>query len=108
MASLSAPIYFSSVTMFGILNGLNKQGIIVRNSLIVASIELISLFIFTSIPQINVYGFSITLFISSIVCLTINLYEVDKCLKINISIVDVIIFALISILLYLSINLLLM
>lgn len=105
MASLSAPIYFSSVTMFGILNGLNKQGIIVRNSLIVASIELISLFIFTSIPQINVYGFSITLFISSIVCLTINLYEVDKCLKINISIVDVIIFALISILLYLLINL---
>ena len=81
MASLSAPIYFSSVTMFGILNGLNKQGIIVRNSLIVASIELISLFIFTSIPQINVYGFSITLFISSIVCLTINLYEVNTMFK---------------------------
>ena len=31
-ASFSAPILFTSTTMFGILNGLNRQGIILRNS----------------------------------------------------------------------------
>ncbi|MGL4850831.1 MAG: stage V sporulation protein B [Clostridium sp.] len=105
MASLSAPLFFCSTTMFGILNGLGKQNAIVRNSLIVASMELISLFVFTSIPEINIYGFSITLFISSILCLTLNMFEINKCLKVSISPVDVIIFTLLAILTYLIFNL---
>lgn len=40
-ASLSAPVFFTSTTMFGILNGINKQTIILRNSMIVAVLELI-------------------------------------------------------------------
>ncbi|MGL5380417.1 stage V sporulation protein B, partial [Clostridium sp.] len=50
IASLCAPLFFPAGTMFGILNGLNRQGIILRNSLIVASVELVCLFIFTGIP----------------------------------------------------------
>ena len=34
--SLSAPIFFTANTMFGILNGLSKQGVILKNSLIVS------------------------------------------------------------------------
>ncbi|MGL5649947.1 MAG: stage V sporulation protein B [Clostridium sp.] len=105
MASLSAPLFFCSTTMFGILNGLGKQTAIVRNSLIVASMELISLFFFTSIPEINIYGFSITLFISSILCLGLNMFEINKTLKVSISPVDIIIFTLFAILIYLIFNL---
>lgn len=105
MASLSAPLFFCSTTMFGILNGLSKQGIILRNSIIIAAFELVSLFIFTSIPSINIYGFSITLFLSSTLCLILNLYEINKCLKLNLSLVDIVIFLLLAILIYLMFNL---
>ena len=104
IASLSAPIFFTSSTMFGILNGLNKQGVIVRNSLIIAVLELICLFIFTSIPQINVYGYSLNLFITSVVSLVINLYEVRKEININLSLTNIIIFVLLSILTFLVLN----
>lgn len=106
MASLAAPLFFCSTTMFGILNGLGKQGIILRNSIVIAAFELVSLFISTSIPTINIYGFSITLFLSSALCLILNLYEINKCLKLNLSVIDVIIFLLLAVLIYLMFNLL--
>lgn len=92
--ALSAPIFFTSVTMFGILNGINKQGIILRNSLIVAVLELIGLYVFTSIPSINIYGYTITLFVTSIVSVVLNLYEVQKTIYLNLSITDIIIYLL--------------
>ena len=92
--ALSAPVFFTSVTMFGILNGINKQGIILRNSLIVAVLELIGLFLFTSIPSINIYGYTITLFLTSIISLALNLYEVKKSIDLNLSITNVIIYCL--------------
>ncbi|MDQ0148509.1 stage V sporulation protein B [Eubacterium multiforme] len=104
MASLSAPIFFTSSIMFGVLNGLNKQGIIVRNSFIIALMELICLFIFTSIPNINIYGYSITLFITSSFSIILNLYEVKKEIKINISLTNVLIFILLAILTFLILN----
>lgn len=104
MASLSAPIFFTSSTMFGILNGLNKQGAIVRNSLIIAFIDLICLFIFTSIPSINIYGYSLTLFITSSISLIINLDQVKKEINVDISLINVIIFILLSILTFLILN----
>ena len=64
--------------MFGILNGINKQTIILRNSMIVAVLELIGLFVFTSIRSINIYGYTITLFLTSIVSLALNIYEIKK------------------------------
>lgn len=104
VASLSAPIFFTSSTMFGILNGLNKQGIIVRNSLIIAVLELGCLFVFTSIPKINVYGYSLNLFITSSVSLIINLYEVKKHVNVKFSLTNIIIFILLSVLTFLVLN----
>ena len=104
MASLAAPIFFTSSIMFGVLNGLNKQGIIVRNSFIIALIEVICLFIFTSIPNINIYGYSITLFITSSFSILLNLHEVKKEIRIDISLTNVVIFILLSILTFLILN----
>lgn len=104
-AALSSPVFFLSVTMFGILNGINKQTIILRNSIIVAILELIGLFIFTSIPSINIYGYAITLFITSLISVIINLYEVEKVINLNINYTNVIIYFLLSLLTYAVLNL---
>lgn len=104
VASLAAPIFFTSTTMFGILNGLNRQGVILRNSLIEASIELVCLYVFTSIPCINIFGNSITLFIACGIGLSLNLYEVKKHININLNFTNVIIYLLLGILSFLIIN----
>ncbi len=103
-AALSAPVFFPSVTMNGILNGINKQIVILRNSLIIAILELIGLFIFTSIPSINIYGYTITLLITSIISLIINLYEVKKSIEINLSATNIIIYLLLSLLVFFIFN----
>ena len=100
-AGLTAPVFFTSTTMFGILNGINKQGIILRNSLIVAALELVGLYVFTSIPRINIYGYVITLFFTSLVSLVINLYEVKKHIELKLSLANVIIFTLLAVLTFL-------
>ena len=103
-ASLSAPVFFASTTMFGILNGINKQTIILRNSMIVAILELIGLFVFTSIRSINIYGYTITLFLTSIVSLALNIYEIKKHVDLSISTMNVIIYLLLSIFIFFILN----
>lgn len=105
IGSLCAPIFFTSSTMFGILNGLNKQGIILRNSLIVAIIELVCLYIFTGIPSINILGYALTMFITSSISLIINLHEVKKQIDLNLSKTNISIFTLLAILIFLLLNL---
>lgn len=100
IASLGAPIFFTANTMFGILNGLNKQGVILRNSLIVSVLELICLFIFIGIPGVNIMGYGITIFITSSVSLFINLREVQKHIYLDLSKSNIIIFLLLSILIF--------
>lgn len=104
IGSLCAPIFFTSCCTFGILNGLNKQGILLRNSLITAAIELICLYIFVGIPQINILGYALTLFITSIITLFINMYEVKKHLEINLSKYNIVIFSMLSLLIFLFLN----
>ena len=86
--------------MNGILNGINKQVIILRNSLIIAVLELIGLYIFTSIPWINIYGYVITLLLTSIISVIINLYEVKKTIDIQLSLTNIVIYILLSVLIY--------
>jgi stage V sporulation protein B len=106
-ASYASPILFPAISMFGILNGLGKQGIIVRNSLIIEIVEISSLFILTSIPSINIYGIAITAVITSAIGLTINLREVNKVISLEFSYINILIYIFIGILAYLSIGLLL-
>lgn len=106
IASLSAPILFTANTMFGILNGLNKQGVILRNSLIVSAIEIVCLFIFIGIPGVNIMGYGITLFITSLISLVINLREIQKHIYLNLSKSNIIIFILLSILIFIVLKVL--
>lgn len=105
LSSISAPIFFVSNTMFGILNGLNRQSIILRNSIIISVTEILSLYFFTAIPSINIFSYVITIFITSTLSLIINLYEIKKHIELNLSIFNIIIFTLIGILIFLFLNL---
>lgn len=105
-ASLTAPIFFPAVTMFGILNGLNRQGIILRNSLIEAIIELICLYILTAIPSINIFGYSLTMLIACTIGLILNMYEVNKHIELNFRKLNIIIYVLLGFLTFLIINIL--
>ncbi len=105
-ASLTSPIFFPAVTMFGILNGLNRQSIILRNSLIEAIIELICLYIFTGIHSINIFGYSITMLIACTVGFILNMYEVNKLIELNLNKANIIIYLMIGFLVFLVINIL--
>lgn len=94
IASVSMPILFAANTMFGILNGLDKPRVILKNTIIIEIVEIILLFFLTAIPSINISGFAITMFIISILTLCLNLYEVYKVINIDISIVNIIIYSL--------------
>ncbi|HCW52145.1 MAG TPA: stage V sporulation protein B [Clostridium sp.] len=104
-SSIAAPILFTALTMFGILNGLNRQSIILINSLIEAVIELICLYILTSIPSINIFGYSITICIACSISLFLNLHEVNKHIEVNLNIYNVIIYTLLGLLAFILINL---
>ncbi len=103
-AALSAPFTYISATTFSILNGLGKQGVLLRNSIIVSVIELILLFILTSIPGINILGYGLSLMITSLISLVINLYEIRKRCYIELSLENFIIDTLLSLLIYFLLN----
>jgi stage V sporulation protein B len=103
-AALAAPLTYISSTTFGILNGLGRQGIILRNSLIVSVEEVILLYILTGIPSINIFGFGISLFITSFTLLALNIYEIRKYCNVTISLSELFIYILISILVYFLLN----
>lgn len=99
-SSLAAPLLFTAATTYGILNGLGKQNIILRNSLIISALELMLLYIFTAIPYINIYGYGITMLITSILTLILNMQVIIKSIDVKFSIFDLTISILISFLLY--------
>ncbi|MBL4935256.1 stage V sporulation protein B [Clostridium sp. YIM B02515] len=99
-AALSVPLTYTSATTFSILNGLGRQGIVLRNSLIVSIEEVILLYIFTGIPSINIFGYGISLIITSLTLLTLNIIEIKKYCRISFSPAELIIYILLSILIY--------
>ena len=103
-ASLTAPIFFPAVTMFGVLNGLNRQSIILRNSLIEAIIELICLYIFTAVHSINIFGYSLTMLIACTIGFILNMYEVNKHIDLGLNKSNIIIYALLGLLTFLVVN----
>lgn len=99
-ASMPMPLLFTTVTMFGILNGLSKQNIILRNTILTELVEIASLFILTSIPSINVLGYAITMTIVCGLSLILNLYEVNKNIPLDFSFIDFIIYLLTAVFCY--------
>lgn len=77
-ASMCAPLSFLSIATFGILNGIGKQNIILKNSIIVSIEDLILVYILTAIPSINIYGCGISLIITSATSFILNMKEIIK------------------------------
>ncbi|MDP4088961.1 MAG: stage V sporulation protein B [Bacillota bacterium] len=99
-ASLASPLLFTAATTYGVLNGLGKQNIILRNSLIISALELVLLYIFTGIPSINIYGYGITMLITSSLTLILNMKVIGKSIELSYNGFNLIVSALISFLLY--------
>lgn len=98
--SISIPFTYVSSISYGILNGIGKQNILLRNSLIVSLSELVFLYIFTGIPSINIYGYGITMLLTAVISLKLNFHEIKKIFYLKFDIFQFIIYILISILLY--------
>jgi stage V sporulation protein B len=99
-AALSAPIYYVAATTYGILNGLGRQKIILRNSLIISAAEVVLLYIFTAIPNINIFGYGITMLSTAAITLIVNFAEIKKYCDIDFSPVKLIIDILVAVLVY--------
>ncbi|MGE5628828.1 MAG: stage V sporulation protein B [Solirubrobacterales bacterium] len=77
-AALLPPFAFTAATTYGILNGLGKQNILLRNSLLSSLLQLIITYVLSGISFINIYGYGTALIITNIIVLSLNLYEVGK------------------------------
>ena len=105
-SAIAAPFVFVSTTTFSILSGLGKQTAILKISILTSIEELILLYILTSIPSINIYSFAISLTISCITSIVLNLIEIRKLCYIHIIPSVITIDALIFVLNYLTLRLL--
>jgi len=77
---------YIAIPSYGILNGLGKQKVILKNSIIVSVMEIILIYILSAIPKINIYGLGITLVITSFTGLLINLKAIKQTLEIQLPI----------------------
>ncbi|MEW9096224.1 MAG: stage V sporulation protein B [Clostridiaceae bacterium] len=106
LASFTAPFVYTSATTFGILNGLGKQGSLLKNSLIVSITEIILLYILVGIPKVNIYGYGFTVIITSITTLVLNLKEINTKIHLDFDANKFLIIILTSILMYFILNML--
>lgn len=104
-ASIAGFISYISSPTFGILNGLGKQSILLRNSLLVAVEGLILIFILTGIPLLNIYGYGISIIITSITALIINLAEIRKYCEVKFELSGIVTIGLISVLAFVLLKL---
>ncbi|AUS95674.1 stage V sporulation protein B [Clostridium thermosuccinogenes] len=103
-AAIPSFISYLSLPTLGILNGLGKQNVLLRNSLITSIQDVVLIYILTGIPSINIYGYGITLIISSLTLLILNFHEIRKNCDIKVSISGIVIYALIGILAFMIIR----
>ncbi len=105
MIRFSAPIClmtFISSPTFGILNALGKQNILLRNSLINSLQSLVLTSILAGIPALNIYGYGLSIIITSATSLCLNLNEIKKICEVKIDLQDIIILLMAGIVSWLS------
>lgn len=98
-------ISYVTAATFGILNGLGKQNANLRNSIIVSVEGLLLVLLFTGIPSLNIFGYGISLVISSVTGLVLNLYEIRKICEFKVSFLRGSAFALFGLAGYLCVKL---
>lgn len=97
MIRFSAPIClisFISSPTFGILNALGKQNIILKNSLINSLQSLVLTVIFAGIPALNIYGYGLSIMLTSATSFVLNMNEIKKICEIKINLQDIILLIL--------------
>ncbi|EJO5346582.1 stage V sporulation protein B [Clostridium botulinum] len=104
--SFSTPFVYVSIISYAILNGIGKQKILLRNSIIVAIEDLIFLYILTGLSFINIYGYGVTLILTSVTSIVLNFMEIKKYYFLKIDFHEKVIYILCTILVYLILNLL--
>ncbi len=82
--AFSAPLIYTSATTRGILNGLGKQKIILKYSLLISVLQVVLLYILVAIPQINIFGFGITIISTTFISLFFYIREINKEIQIKI------------------------
>lgn len=85
LAAIPAPIMYINFVSFSILNGLSKQGTVLKNSLIASFTELFILYTLTGIPKINIYGYGVDMLITPLLSFSLNMHEIKKSIDINFS-----------------------
>lgn len=103
-ASICAPVVYCVGTTYGILNGISKQSIILRNSLICALLETICLYILTGMPSINIFGYTISYIFSSIIGLFLNIKEIKRHINFRFDFFQIILIFLLGILCFLTLK----
>jgi len=101
IASIASPFMYCHFSTYSILNGLGKQKVILVSSLTTAIIEIVLIYFLISIPSINIYGYGISLVLTSIIGLFINLYFIGKAIELSLPIGEFVIITLLSILVFL-------
>lgn len=103
----AATSFFSylSAPTFGILNGLGKQSILLRNSLLISVENVAAIFIFTGIPSINIYGCGIASVVTAVTALILNTVEIRKICEFPVKATDITSFVLIGIIAFLALKL---
>lgn len=104
--ALSAPLTYVSATTFSILNGLGRQKIILRNSLIISLQEIVLIYFFLGLPKINIYGYGISIIFTGITSLCLNMREIRKNVSIKFNMANLLTLAIWEILVYFILNVL--
>ena len=97
-------ISYVAAATFGILNGLGKQNVNLKNSIIVSVEGLVLVYILTGIPSLNIFGYGIALVITSITGLLLNLYEIRKVCELRVSFLRALVFSLFGVAGYISVS----
>ncbi len=80
---------FVSSPTFGILNALGRQNVLLKNSLIVSFESLVLIFVLAGIPGMNIYGYGLSMIITSLTALIINIKDIRKICEIKIGMQDI-------------------
>lgn len=104
-AAVTGFFSYLSAPTFGILNGLGRQNVLLRNSLILSVESVLAIFIFTGIPAINIYGCGLASLITALTALVMNIAEIRKICEITLKPSDFLTMALTGILAFLFMRL---
>jgi stage V sporulation protein B len=105
MIKYSAPIcliMFVSLPTYGILNCLGKQNTFLKHSLIHSVLGLLLTFILAGIPTLNIYGHGLSIMLTYLTSLVLNVREIRKICEIKVNRHDLITLLLSGILAWLA------